>query len=152
MWCEDYQLLPLSLWTFDASFLSSIIFWLLIIYMDLFVQGQLFQLMQRLGNTTPHFIRCIKPNNVQSPGLYEQGLVLQQLRCCGVLEVVRISRSGFPTRVSHQKFARRWRCHPSFISYARHLTCLSSNHIVSLNDHTTGMVSFWWRTLLIKIL
>ncbi|KAF3509344.1 hypothetical protein F2Q69_00003865, partial [Brassica cretica] len=71
-------------------------------------KGQLFQLMQRLGNTTPHFIRCIKPNNVQSPGLYEQGLVLQQLRCCGVLEVVRISRSGFPTRMSHQKFARRY--------------------------------------------
>ncbi|GAV72279.1 Myosin_head domain-containing protein/IQ domain-containing protein, partial [Cephalotus follicularis] len=71
-------------------------------------KGQLFQLMQRLEATTPHFIRCIKPNNFQSPGLYEQGLVLQQLRCCGVLEVVRISRSGFPTRMSHQKFARRY--------------------------------------------
>ncbi|KAI9394414.1 hypothetical protein POPTR_005G089200v4 [Populus trichocarpa] len=71
-------------------------------------KGQLFQLMQRLENTTPHFIRCIKPNNSQSPGSYEQGLVLQQLRCCGVLEVVRISRSGFPTRMSHQKFARRY--------------------------------------------
>ncbi|KAK2984290.1 hypothetical protein RJ640_003849, partial [Escallonia rubra] len=71
-------------------------------------KGQLFQLMQRLENTTPHFIRCIKPNNFQSPGIYEQGLVLQQLRCCGVLEVVRISRSGFPTRMSHQKFARRY--------------------------------------------
>ncbi|VYS57972.1 unnamed protein product [Arabidopsis thaliana] len=71
-------------------------------------KSQLFQLMQRLGNTTPHFIRCIKPNNIQSPGVYEQGLVLQQLRCCGVLEVVRISRSGFPTRMSHQKFSRRY--------------------------------------------
>ena len=72
------------------------------------MQGQLFQLMQRLESTTPHFIRCIKPNNLQSPESYEQGLVLQQLRCCGVLEVVRISRSGFPTRMSHQKFARRY--------------------------------------------
>uniref|UniRef100_A0A251L150 Myosin motor domain-containing protein n=1 Tax=Manihot esculenta TaxID=3983 RepID=A0A251L150_MANES len=71
-------------------------------------KGQLFQLMQRLENTTPHFIRCIKANNSQSPGSYEQGLVLQQLRCCGVLEVVRISRSGFPTRMSHQKFAKRY--------------------------------------------
>ncbi|CAA0839049.1 Myosin-1 [Striga hermonthica] len=71
-------------------------------------KGQLFQLMQRLENTTSHFIRCIKPNNSQSPGYYSQGLVLQQLRCCGVLEVVRISRSGFPTRMSHQKFARRY--------------------------------------------
>ncbi|KAM5566371.1 myosin-1-like [Rosa sericea] len=71
-------------------------------------KSQLFLLMKRLENTTPHFIRCIKPNNSQSPGIYEQGLVLQQLRCCGVLEVVRISRSGFPTRMSHQKFARRY--------------------------------------------
>ncbi|GLT25947.1 hypothetical protein SLA2020_010450 [Shorea laevis] len=71
-------------------------------------KSQLFQLMQRLENTTPHFIRCIKPNNLQSPRLYEQELVLQQLRCCGVLEVVRISRSGFPTRMSHQKFAKRY--------------------------------------------
>ncbi|PKI69574.1 hypothetical protein CRG98_010022 [Punica granatum] len=71
-------------------------------------KSQLFQLMQRLESTTPHFIRCIKPNSLQSPGVYEQGLVLQQLRCCGVLEVVRISRSGFPTRMSHQKFARRY--------------------------------------------
>ncbi|KAL3635819.1 Myosin-1 [Castilleja foliolosa] len=71
-------------------------------------KSQLFQLMKRLENTTPHFIRCIKPNNLQSPSSYNQELVLQQLRCCGVLEVVRISRSGFPTRMSHQKFARRY--------------------------------------------
>ncbi|ONM05602.1 myosin1 [Zea mays] len=70
-------------------------------------KGQLFQLMQRLESTTPHFIRCIKPNNLQLPAIYEQGLVLQQLKCCGVLEVVRISRSGYPTRMTHQKFARR---------------------------------------------
>ncbi|KAL3651202.1 Myosin-1 [Castilleja foliolosa] len=71
-------------------------------------KGQLFQLMQRLGNTTSHFIRCIKPNSYQSPGSYDQGLILQQLRCCGVIEVVRLSRSGFPTKMSHQKFARRY--------------------------------------------
>ncbi|RWR90398.1 myosin-1 [Cinnamomum micranthum f. kanehirae] len=71
-------------------------------------KDQLFQLMQWLEKTTPHFIRCIKPNNSQLPGVYKQGMVLQQLRCCGVLEVVRISRSGYPTRMSHQKFARRY--------------------------------------------
>ncbi|XP_042504196.1 myosin-2-like isoform X2 [Macadamia integrifolia] len=71
-------------------------------------KDQLFKLMQRLESTTPHFIRCIKPNSKQLPGLYEQDLVLQQLRCCGVLEVVRISRSGYPTRMTHQKFAKRY--------------------------------------------
>lgn len=72
------------------------------------LQGQLFKLMKQLESSTPHFIRCIKPNSKKIPGLYEKDLVLEQLRCCGVLEIVRISRSGYPTRVTHQEFARRW--------------------------------------------
>ncbi|KAK1391255.1 Myosin-2 [Heracleum sosnowskyi] len=71
-------------------------------------KGQLFKLMQQLDNSTPHFIRCIKPNSKQLPGLYDKQLVLDQLRCCGVLEVVRISRSGYPTRITHQEFAERY--------------------------------------------
>ncbi|KAL0306471.1 UNVERIFIED_CONTAM: Myosin-2 [Sesamum radiatum] len=57
--------------------------------------GTVFKLMQQLESTTPHFIRCIKPNNKQIPGAFEKDLVLEQLRSCGVLEVVRISRSGY---------------------------------------------------------
>ncbi|XP_047182059.1 myosin-2-like isoform X4 [Vigna umbellata] len=71
-------------------------------------KGQLFKLMHQLESTTPHFIRCIKPNTKQLPGIYEQDLVLQQLKCCGVLEVVRISRAGYPTRMTHQDFSRRY--------------------------------------------
>ena len=71
-------------------------------------QGQLYKLMQRLEETEPHFIRCIKPNTQQLANVFDQELVLQQLRCCGVLEVVRISRSGYPTRHSHHEFASRF--------------------------------------------
>lgn len=98
-------------WTFEIGLYFSKQFTsfniILVFLLFLFNQGQLFLLMQHLENTTPHFIRCIKPNDFQSPGNYNQGLVLQQLRCCGVLEIVRISRAGFPTRMSHQKFTRR---------------------------------------------
>lgn len=71
-------------------------------------KGQLFQLMRRLESTSPHFIRCIKPNNLQLPGIFEQGVVLQQLRCCGVLDAVRIAKSGYHTRMLHTKFAKRY--------------------------------------------
>ncbi|KAJ3670273.1 hypothetical protein LUZ60_010597 [Juncus effusus] len=71
-------------------------------------KGQLFKLMQQLESTSPHFIRCIKPNSRHKPGLYDYEIVLQQLRCCGVLEVVRISRAGYPTRLTHQHFAERY--------------------------------------------
>ncbi|XP_010438625.1 PREDICTED: myosin-4-like [Camelina sativa] len=71
-------------------------------------KGQLFKLMNKLEDTTPHFIRCIKPNSNQLPGIYDENHVLQQLRCCGVLEIVRISRSGYPTRLTHQELAVRY--------------------------------------------
>lgn len=79
-----------------------------LIWLFISLQGQLFKLMNKLENTSPHFIRCIKPNSKQLPRVYEEDLVLQQLRCCGVLEVVRISRSGYPTRLTHQEFAGRY--------------------------------------------
>ncbi|BBN69517.1 myosin 2 [Prunus dulcis] len=71
-------------------------------------KGQLFKLMHHLEGSRPHFICCIKPNSKQLPGVYEVDLVLQQLRCCGILEVVRITRSGYPTRMTHQEFAGRY--------------------------------------------
>lgn len=72
-------------------------------------KGQLFKLIQHLESTRPHFIRCIRPNNKQIPGAFEKDIVLEQLRCCGILQVVRISRSGYPTRMTHQEFTRRYR-------------------------------------------
>nr|GLL31226.1 myosin-2-like isoform X1 [Ipomoea trifida] len=62
----------------------------------------------KLENTTPHFIRCIKSNTKKIPGVFEKDLVLQQLQCCGILEVVRISRAGYPTRITHQDFTGRY--------------------------------------------
>ncbi|XP_059661565.1 myosin-2-like [Cornus florida] len=71
-------------------------------------KAQLFKLMQQLENSKPHFIHCIKPTTKQLPGMYEKDLVFEQLRCWGVLEVVRISRSGYPIRMKHQEFSNRY--------------------------------------------
>ncbi|GMI63685.1 ARABIDOPSIS THALIANA MYOSIN 1, myosin 2, ARABIDOPSIS THALIANA MYOSIN 4 [Hibiscus trionum] len=71
-------------------------------------KGQVFKLMHQLENTRPHFICCIKPNTKQLPGMFEEDIVLQQLRCYGILEVIRVSRSGYPTRMTHQAFAERY--------------------------------------------
>ncbi|KAL3636844.1 hypothetical protein CASFOL_019143 [Castilleja foliolosa] len=72
------------------------------------LKAQLFKLIQHLESTTPHFIHCIKPNNKQITGLFEKDLALEQLRFSGVLEVVRIWRYGYPTRITQQEFARRY--------------------------------------------
>src|ERR1700733_124005 len=64
--------------------------------------------MTTLNATTPHFIRCIIPNHKQIPGDLEDKVVLDQLRCNGVLEGIRISRKGFPNRQIYAEFVKRY--------------------------------------------
>lgn len=71
--------------------------------------GQLKELVSMLDATGLHFVRCIKPNTALQPGAFTSELVLQQLRCCGVLEVARVSRAGFPTRYRHADFVQRYK-------------------------------------------
>ncbi|KAL6499542.1 hypothetical protein OROGR_027452 [Orobanche gracilis] len=69
---------------------------------------QLQQLMETLNSTEPHYIRCVKPNNLFKPAIFENANVMQQLSCGGVLEAIRISCSGYPTHKTFDEFLRRF--------------------------------------------
>ncbi|GAB1604732.1 myosin heavy chain, non-muscle-like isoform X4 [Argonauta hians] len=69
---------------------------------------QLAKLMATLRNTNPNFVRCIIPNHDKRPGKIDALLVLDQLRCNGVLEGIRICRQGFPNRILFQEFRQRY--------------------------------------------
>ncbi|NWU13652.1 MYH10 protein, partial [Cephalopterus ornatus] len=75
--------------------------------------GQLYKesltkLMATLRNTNPNFVRCIIPNHEKRAGKLDPHLVLDQLRCNGVLEGIRICRQGFPNRIVFQEFRQRY--------------------------------------------
>ena len=69
---------------------------------------QLSSLMGQLHSTHPHFVRCILPNHKKRPKQFSAPLVLDQLRCNGVLEGIRIARTGFPNRLPFSEFRQRY--------------------------------------------
>ena len=69
---------------------------------------QLSSLMNQLHSTHPHFVRCILPNHKKRPKQFQAPLVLDQLRCNGVLEGIRIARTGFPNRLPFAEFRSRY--------------------------------------------
>lgn len=71
-------------------------------------KDQLSRLMGTLKNTNPNFVRCIIPNHEKRSGKICAPLVLDQLRCNGVLEGIRICRQGFPNRVPFQEYRQRY--------------------------------------------
>ncbi|XP_015789443.1 myosin heavy chain, non-muscle [Tetranychus urticae] len=73
-----------------------------------FYKDQLSKLMVTLRNTNPNFVRCIIPNHEKKAGKIDATLVLDQLRCNGVLEGIRICRQGFPNRIPFQEFRQRY--------------------------------------------
>lgn len=66
-------------------------------------------LMQKLNSTTPHYVRCIKPNDYKQAFTFEPKRAVEQLRACGVLETIRISAAGYPSRWSYTEFFSRYR-------------------------------------------
>uniref|UniRef100_A0A8C3CI02 Uncharacterized protein n=1 Tax=Cairina moschata TaxID=8855 RepID=A0A8C3CI02_CAIMO len=72
-------------------------------------RASLNRLMETLGSTTPHYVRCIKPNDEKLPFVFDSRRAVEQLRACGVLETIRISAAGYPSRWTYQEFFDRYR-------------------------------------------
>ena len=73
----------------------------------MFWQSQLKALMDNIGTTTPHYIRCVNPNGEKAANSFVKPDVLEQLRSGGVMEAVRVTRAGFPARYPHKNFLER---------------------------------------------
>jgi myosin heavy subunit len=70
--------------------------------------SQLNLLMKMLNATQPHFIRCIKSNNIKVRDTFDSNFVLRQLRYLGLKEVVRIRQLGYPIRRPIPEFVKRY--------------------------------------------
>lgn len=70
---------------------------------------QLTELRKRIGQTSPHYIRCLKPNQSLAANEFDNAMIADQLRYAGVLEAIRVSRVGYSQRYSLETFVERYR-------------------------------------------
>ncbi|XP_054756570.2 unconventional myosin-Ie-like [Lytechinus pictus] len=72
------------------------------------IKTQANKLVDKLMKCTPHYIRCIKPNETKRPHDWEEKRVHHQVEYLGLKENIRVRRAGFAYRREFDKFLRRY--------------------------------------------
>ncbi|KAI6652209.1 Unconventional myosin-Ie-like isoform X2 [Oopsacas minuta] len=72
------------------------------------IRTQANELVGKLMQCTPHYIRCIKPNETKKPHDFEYDRVKHQAEYLGLKENIRVRRAGFAYRREFAKFLRRF--------------------------------------------
>ncbi|KAK4573007.1 hypothetical protein RGQ29_031110 [Quercus rubra] len=109
---------------------------------------QLQQLMDTLNSTEPHYIRCVKPNSLLKPAIFENINVLQQLRSGGVLEAVRIKCAGYPIHRTFDDFLNRFGSLAPEVfegNYEEEVACKKILEKMGLTDYQIGKTKVFLR-------
>uniref|UniRef100_A0A3Q3VZU9 Uncharacterized protein n=1 Tax=Mola mola TaxID=94237 RepID=A0A3Q3VZU9_MOLML len=102
-------------------------------------------LMKTLTVRQPYFIRCIKPNDFKKPMLFDRDLCMRQLRYSGMMETIRIRKSGYPVRYTFDEFLARYRvllkthlCDPKTESKEKCCESICKTMLAKEGDWKTG--------------
>lgn len=72
-------------------------------------KNSMISLVENLACKEPYYVRCIKPNDVKSPLLFELQRCQHQVEYLGLLENVRVRRAGFAYRQTYPRFLQRYK-------------------------------------------
>ncbi|XP_019359860.1 PREDICTED: unconventional myosin-Ie [Gavialis gangeticus] len=72
------------------------------------IKKQANDLVGTLMKCTPHYIRCIKPNETKKPRDWEESRVKHQVEYLGLKENIRVRRAGYAYRRIFKKFLQRY--------------------------------------------
>ena len=109
-------------------------------------KSQLTELIQKIKETSPHYVRCIKPNDQNAPGIFIRYKVLEQLRNGGIISAVQVARSGFKYRYNHSDFYSRFRIIANPFSPS---TAELPNHIYSgFSERSADLCRKLWASII----
>nr|XP_045621607.1 neither inactivation nor afterpotential protein C-like isoform X2 [Procambarus clarkii] len=68
----------------------------------------LIELLYKLTNSQPHFLRCIRSNMDNSESIFDRDMIKHQIKYHAVCDTIRIRQQGFSHRISYREFLRRY--------------------------------------------
>uniref|UniRef100_A0A8B9HRG0 Myosin IG n=1 Tax=Astyanax mexicanus TaxID=7994 RepID=A0A8B9HRG0_ASTMX len=72
-------------------------------------KNSIIALVDKLACKEPYYVRCVKPNEVKSPMLFDEARCRHQVAYLGLLENVRVRRAGFAYRQPYERFLQRYK-------------------------------------------
>ena len=102
--------------------------------------------MKTLNSTSPHFVRCMKPNKEKKGNIFTAEMMLEQLNYAGLLEVCRIRQIGYPVRKEFAEFMKRYIClFPSASDIDSLIAGLKGEGMVTEGDAVKGRSKVFMR-------
>ncbi|XP_062581108.1 unconventional myosin-X-like [Saccostrea cucullata] len=86
------------------------------------------ELNRKLKEATPHFVRCIKPNEELQQDHFDAPFVGKQLRYNGIYELSKYRKNGFLVRIKFKDFVERYKI------------ILPSDHTNEVGDDIAAMI------------
>lgn len=107
----------------------------------------LISLMTSVAATTPYFVRCIKPNYQKAKRVFDDDLVVRQLKYSGMLETIRIRKMGYPIRRPFKDFLFRYRSlsNVAIGKLTADKGCVELMNKMNVNDFKIGKSKFFLR-------
>ncbi|XP_066585268.1 unconventional myosin ID [Prorops nasuta] len=72
-------------------------------------RNSMIALVKNLASKEPFYVRCIKPNEIKSPVVFDEERVNHQVRYLGLVENILVRRAGFVYRQRYDKFLKRYK-------------------------------------------
>ncbi|XP_015183873.1 PREDICTED: myosin-IA [Polistes dominula] len=72
-------------------------------------RNSMIALVKNLTSKEPFYIRCIKPNEIKSPIVFDEERVNHQVRYLGLVENILVRRAGFAHRQKYDRFLKRYK-------------------------------------------
>eukprot|EP00002_Diphylleia_rotans_P003697 TRINITY_DN1257_c0_g1_i4.p1 TRINITY_DN1257_c0_g1~~TRINITY_DN1257_c0_g1_i4.p1 ORF type:complete len:1853 (-),score=344.06 TRINITY_DN1257_c0_g1_i4:249-5807(-) len=101
---------------------------------------QVDNLMKLVHESNCHYLRCIRPNEFKKAEVFNDALVLKQLKYSGMLSTIELRRAGYPIRLTFDAFVKRYKV--IFPSHAIKWTAPAKaicDEMLSILDNRKGM-------------